>query len=69
MIKLTEKEKEIINKLNDPLYTVEFIEEWVNRNDNLYANCIAALQAMGAQGYYTAVKNMAKMEKVDINEK
>ncbi len=28
---LTEKEKEIVNKLNDRLYTVEFLEEWINR--------------------------------------
>ena len=61
MIKLTELEKKIINELNDKLYTVEFVEEWINRNDNVMINPIAALQAMGANGYYQAVKLMAAL--------
>lgn len=53
---LSEKEKEVVVSLNHPLYTVEFLEEWVNRDDNVFANPVAALQAMGANGFYEAVK-------------
>ena len=30
-ITITEKQEAIIRRLNDPLYTVEFLKEWVNR--------------------------------------
>ncbi len=53
---LSEKEKEVVTSLNHPLYTVEFLEEWVNRDDNVFANPVAALQVMGAKGFYDAVK-------------
>ncbi|WP_269478273.1 hypothetical protein [Hominibacterium faecale] len=65
MIKLTKKEKEIVNRLNDRLYTVDFLQEWVNRNDNVAVNIVAALQAMGAKGYYCAVKHMAELEEAE----
>ena len=42
-ITITEKQEAIIRRLNDPLYTVEFLKEWVNRNDNLSINAPAAL--------------------------
>lgn len=61
MIKLTELEKQIITELNDKLYTVEFVEEWINRDDNVIINPFAALQAMGAKGYHQAVKRMAAL--------
>lgn len=57
---MTEKEKSIVKELNHSLYTVEFLEEWINRNDNVFTNAPAALQAMGAKGYYEAVKRMAE---------
>lgn len=60
--KMTEREKEIVKKLDHSLYTVEFLEEWINRNDNVFTNAPAALQAMGAKGYYEAVKSMAANE-------
>lgn len=53
---LTEKEKEVVASLNHPLYTVEFLEEWLNRNDDVFKNPVAALQTMGAKGFYDAVK-------------
>ena len=37
-ITITEKQEAIIRRLNDPLYTVEFLKEWVNRNDNVFIN-------------------------------
>ena len=61
MIKLTELEKQIITELGDSLYTVEFVEEWINRDDNVIINPFAALQAMGAKGYHQAVKRMAAL--------
>lgn len=61
MIKLTEQEKQIIDELNDKLYTAEFVEEWINRDDNVIINPFAALQAMGAKGYHQAVKRMAAL--------
>jgi len=59
MIEITEKEKAIIEQLNHPLYTVDFLEQWINRDDNPFINALAALQAMSAKGYYEAVKQMA----------
>ena len=56
---MTDKEKEIIRELNNSLYTVEFLEEWLNRKDNVFVNPVAALQTMAAQGFYSAVQAMA----------
>lgn len=56
---MTNKEREIIRNLNHPLYTVEFLEEWINRKDNVLTNTPAALQAAKACGFYEAVKRMA----------
>lgn len=61
MIKLTEIEKKIINDIADPLYTADFVEKWINRDDNVIINPFAALQAMGAKGYHQAVKRMAAL--------
>lgn len=58
---MTDQEKIIVNELGDPTYTVDFLEEWINRNDNVMVNAVAALQAMGAKGYYKAVQRMAKI--------
>lgn len=55
-VTMTEKQKEIVTWLADSLYTVQFLEEWLNRNDNVFANAPAALQAVGASGFFTAVK-------------
>lgn len=40
--KLTEAEKEIVKKLAHSLYTVDFLEEWINRNDNVFVNAPSA---------------------------
>lgn len=63
MIVLTENQKRIIRNLNDPLYTVEFIEEWINRKDNVIVNAPSALQAMGVNGFYRAVVAIEKTER------
>lgn len=37
-------------------------KKWINRNDNVFTNTPAALQAMGIKGYYEAVKRMTAYE-------
>ena len=59
---MTEREKEIVRKLAHPLYTVEFLEKWINRNDSVFVNAPSALQACSAKGFYEAVKLMAIKE-------
>lgn len=59
---MTAKEREIVERLNHPVYTAGFLEEWIERNDNVFINAPAALQAMGAKGFYEAVKQIAKNE-------
>lgn len=58
-IVLTDYEKELIEELAHPLYTVKYIESWINRQDKVDINAPAALIAMGVAGYYEAVKMMA----------
>lgn len=62
MIEISDKQKEIIRKLDHKLYTVEFLEEWLNRSDSVFVNAPAALQAMGADGFFAAVKMIEKLE-------
>jgi len=62
---MTDKEKEIVRKINHPLYTVEYLEYWIARNDNVFINAPAALQAMGAKGFYEAIKAMVGSEARD----
>lgn len=59
---MTAKEREIVERLNHPVYTTDFLEEWIQIKDNVFINAPAALQAMGAKGFYEAVKQMAKNE-------
>ena len=59
---MTAKEREIVERLNHPVYTMDFLEEWIQRKDNVFINVPAALQAMGAKGFYEAVKQIAKNE-------
>ena len=46
MKKLTSKEKAIVKNLNSALYTVEYLEEWINNNDDIFSNAVGALTAM-----------------------
>ena len=59
---MTAKEREIVERLNHPVYTTDFLEEWIQGKDNVFINAPAALQAMGAKGFYEAVKQIAKNE-------
>ncbi|MFA5428992.1 MAG: hypothetical protein WC279_12390 [Sulfurimonas sp.] len=56
---LTKWEKELIDELGHPIYSVKHIEEWINRHDTVDINALAALMCMGVVGYYEAVKMMA----------
>lgn len=66
---MTDREKQIVKQLNHPLYTVEFLEEWKKRNDNVLTNAPAALQAMGAKGFYEAVHQMASIHPFRIGDR
>ena len=59
---MTEREKELVMILDHPVYTVEFLEQWTKRNDNVFVNAPAALQAVAAKSYYEAVQRMASKE-------
>ena len=63
MKKLTSKEKSIIKNLNSNLYTVEYLEEWINNNDDIFSNAVGALTAMGAKGFYDAIQLQVKIQK------
>lgn len=63
MIKLTEQEKQIINELDHPLYTVDFIESWNNREYDVLTNYESALQLMEVIGYCEAVYQMAELQR------
>ena len=63
MKKLTSKEKAIVKNLNSALYTVEYLEEWINNNDDVFSNAVGALTAMGAKGFYDAVQQQVKIQK------
>lgn len=60
--RLSDKEKEIVERLGHSLYTVSYLEEWINRNDSVFINAPAALNAMAAHGYFEAVQAIAKKE-------
>lgn len=53
---LTAKEREIIDTWNAAPFTSEYVEHWVNRNDNVMINAPAALTAIEAKGFYRAVR-------------
>lgn len=57
---LTAAEKKLVDELGDTTYTVDYLETWINRNDNIEINAVAALSAMGAKGFYRAVQLMAE---------
>jgi hypothetical protein len=57
-IVLSGAEQTIITGLGHPIYTVDFIEQWINRYDLVYINAAAALQAIAAKGFYEAIKKM-----------
>ena len=51
---LTAAEKKLVEELGDSTYTVDYLEAWINRNDSVEINAVAALSAMGAKGFYRA---------------
>jgi len=61
-IVLNEEEKILIKKLNHPVYTIEYIEQAGNFKGKVTDNAIKCLEAMGAIGYYQAVKQMVEFE-------
>ena len=59
---LTDREKEVIELMGHPLYTVEFVESWLSQKTiPVRVNAVAALQQMAVEGFYQAVKYMARL--------
>jgi hypothetical protein len=58
-IVLSDAERAILEGLNHPVYDADFLEKWINRNDSLFINAPAALQACFAKGFYEAVKALS----------
>ena len=60
-IKLTDDEKEIVRALNDPVYTIDYLEHWINRNDKrTKANALLLETVTEAKGFYAAIKRLAQ---------
>ena len=60
MRKLTKREKDIVKKLNRPPYTVEYLEEWLDTDDETVANPTVALTIAYIEGFYDAVQAIDK---------
>lgn len=58
---ISEKEKELITLINHPVYSVDFLEKWINRNDDVVVNAPVALQTMGAKGFFQAVRQLVRV--------
>lgn len=66
MKKLTDAEKDAIQRIGDKLYTVDFVEEWLDRPaENVFTNAPAALQQMAVAGFMTAVRRLVAIEPAD----
>lgn len=66
-VNLSQAEKDLINCMNHPMYTVSFIESWLNRPPaNVYSNAPTALQQCIVEGFMEAVKTMAALEGREI---
>lgn len=59
---MSEKEKEIVTEFCHPIFTVEYLEKWINRNDSVCLSPVSALQIAEAKGFYEAVKLLAREE-------
>lgn len=60
MIELTASQKDLIKKLNHQMYSVEYIEQWINYNDK--SNIVGRFIAAGALGFYSAIQKMEQMK-------
>lgn len=63
MITLSNSQRAIVENLNHSLYTPDFLQEWINCNDNVQVNVVNALQAVEAKGFFEAVKCMDNQSK------
>lgn len=60
---LTPEERWAIKTLGHPLYTEEFIEDWLSRESaNVFTNAPVALQQMGVNGFMDAVRRLTRQE-------
>lgn len=61
-IAITERESVLINRLDHPIYTLAYIDYWGNIYAKVDKNPQEALMAMGALGYYEAIKQIVDKE-------
>lgn len=60
-MKITDIEKRIIQELRDPLYSVEFVNDWLSRpTENVFVNAPAALQQAMVEGFMVAVRKLSE---------
>lgn len=63
-VSLSQAEKDLINRMNHPMYTVSFIESWLNRPPaNVYSNAPTALQQCMVEGFMEAVRAIVNLER------
>ena len=53
---LTPRQRELIERLNHPVFTPDYIESWIGRNDDVSVNAPAALSAIEAKGFFAAIR-------------
>ena len=53
---MTAKEREIVERLNHPVYTTDFLEEWIQRKDNVFINAPAAPEKRCSEGIVNILK-------------
>ncbi len=66
--KLTEDEKRVIENLGDSLYTVEYVEDWLNFNEDVFTNTVGALNCASVKGFLVAVDCIVKNSKMIESE-
>lgn len=59
---LNDRQKNKVKELGHSLYTVEYIEAWIDRKDNVAMNALAALNAMAVTGFMRAVDSIIALE-------
>ena len=65
MRKLTDRERVIIEKLDHPLYTVDYLEQWTDGDYNPLTHALEALRSAKAKGYLEAVQAVIAAEDRD----
>lgn len=68
MKKLTQEEKEIVEKWGSSVFTVEYLEDWLNRAIDVPTSSSDAFEAGAARGFCTAVRFQAIQNEEEIGK-